>query len=779
MSQTNKTFVALGVLGSLLLLVIIFGSGTFSKFVKGQFAKVLYEETIQNVSVEKYSDNAVVITWETERPTTSQVLYAPVGKKEYQKTEIPKDEVVGKEFGSRTHKVVIENLDPKIEYQFYVSSCDESNMCGVSREGTLSVDKGIIVSPFSPSSDTTPPTQANSVEVVQITTTTARIEWGPATDDTDSQSDIFYEIQSQTACGGVCGITSSGTLHFVVSNLTPGTTYSDFYIFARDLSNNVSAPTPNISFDTDVDRNPPTPPANLVSPAKTATTVSLSWDPSTDDSAVSGYQVYLGGQIYTPTAITGTTYTVTGLTPGTSYQFSVRAIDIASNTSALSSILSVTTNSAGLTVSNVTSSGWSGISRTISWTSSAPATSQVIYDTVSHATGGVYPYATTATTNLVTSHSVVIDNLQSGATYYYKVRSVDSLGNSVYSSEQSFTTPTCANAPDTLYPFPLQMWVWKDNDKIIDPATQAYADFFSFINSHNIQVVYLYLPVSFFGNSTKVANLKTFLNTARDQYCLGVEALDGEASWVAMPGNPYFTSGPTTNAATTWAAQIVSFNNSITGNNAKLIGLQYDVEPYLLSAARGYVDGTGAPLYNPEWSDTDIVAKQKISNAFLDMMQAIRAVVAGSGLILDEAPPRWFDTATGLTDADFIRTPNGTGSITGKSVMKHLLDIVDTMTVQDYVVTGAAIYNDGRNELDYAITLGKKIRLGIETEVGYGATTSFGDVPGITCAAMMAELSDAYSRIISGNRARGFEGFGIEHYKGSNNTPAAYSALCP
>ncbi|MWC30129.1 RICIN domain-containing protein [Paenibacillus sp. MMS18-CY102] len=87
----------------------------------------------------------------------------------------------------------------------------------------------------------------------------------------------------------------------------------------------------------------PTAPTNLVSPSKTAASVSLVWTASTDNVAVTAYDVYRG------TALAGTasstSYTVTGLTANTAYSFTVKAKDAAGNVSAVSNAVSVTTSS--------------------------------------------------------------------------------------------------------------------------------------------------------------------------------------------------------------------------------------------------------------------------------------------------------------------------------------------------------------------------------------------------------------------------------------------------
>ncbi|MFF5288845.1 fibronectin type III domain-containing protein [Paractinoplanes globisporus] len=93
------------------------------------------------------------------------------------------------------------------------------------------------------------------------------------------------------------------------------------------------------------DTTAPSTPTGLASPAQTSDSVSLSWNASTDNVGVAGYQVLRGGaQVGTTTT---TSYTDTGLTASTAYSYSVRAYDAAGNTSAASAALSVSTTSGG------------------------------------------------------------------------------------------------------------------------------------------------------------------------------------------------------------------------------------------------------------------------------------------------------------------------------------------------------------------------------------------------------------------------------------------------
>ena len=109
------------------------------------------------------------------------------------------------------------------------------------------------------------------------------------------------------------------------------------------------------------DTTPPSTPTNLVVTSTTSSSASLSWTASTDNIGVTGYNVYRNG-VQVGTA-SGTSYTDTGLSAATAYQYSVTAHDAAGNLSAASGIATGTTappggGGAGCTAAYTISSDW-------------------------------------------------------------------------------------------------------------------------------------------------------------------------------------------------------------------------------------------------------------------------------------------------------------------------------------------------------------------------------------------------------------------------------------
>jgi chitodextrinase len=184
------------------------------------------------------------------------------------------------------------------------------------------------------------------------------------------------------------------------------------------------------------DTVPPTTPTGLTATSTTASSVGLSWTASTDDVAVTGYNILRNGvQLGTSTT---TSYTDSTVASSTSYTYTVTAFDAAGNVSPPSNALAVTTPASTTppVISNVAVSP-STTSATVTWTTDRASTSQVAYGTTSS-----YGSATTLDPTLVTSHSQTITGLSAGQLYHFRVSSTDNSGNTGQSGDGTFTTAT-------------------------------------------------------------------------------------------------------------------------------------------------------------------------------------------------------------------------------------------------------------------------------------------------------------------------------------------------
>lgn len=95
------------------------------------------------------------------------------------------------------------------------------------------------------------------------------------------------------------------------------------------------------------DNEAPTAPTSLAASSITATSLTLNWTASTDNVAVTGYDIYQGATKIGSS--TTTSYNVTGLTASTAYTFTVKAKDAAGNVSGDSNTVNATTTEATIT----------------------------------------------------------------------------------------------------------------------------------------------------------------------------------------------------------------------------------------------------------------------------------------------------------------------------------------------------------------------------------------------------------------------------------------------
>jgi fibronectin type 3 domain-containing protein len=97
------------------------------------------------------------------------------------------------------------------------------------------------------------------------------------------------------------------------------------------------------------DTTAPTVPTGLAATGTTTTSVPLSWAPNAVGDGVTGYDIFRNGTSIGTTAGTGTTFTDATVSPGTTYQYTVEAVDGAGNVSPASAPEPVTTPSGSQT----------------------------------------------------------------------------------------------------------------------------------------------------------------------------------------------------------------------------------------------------------------------------------------------------------------------------------------------------------------------------------------------------------------------------------------------
>jgi chitodextrinase len=181
--------------------------------------------------------------------------------------------------------------------------------------------------------DSTPPSIPGTFTAQVVSSSEISLNW---TASTDNVGVTGYHIFRN---GGLIATTT--TTSYQDTNLAPLTTYT-YTVTARDAAGNESMPSTSVSATTLVpmDTTAPSIPAGLTGTMLATSAVALSWDTSTDNVQVAGYQVMRNN---VPLATTSTpSYQDPGLSAGFTYTYTVKAYDQAGNTSGLSNPVSLT-----------------------------------------------------------------------------------------------------------------------------------------------------------------------------------------------------------------------------------------------------------------------------------------------------------------------------------------------------------------------------------------------------------------------------------------------------
>ncbi|QKS46473.1 glycoside hydrolase family 6 protein [Paenibacillus cellulosilyticus] len=187
----------------------------------------------------------------------------------------------------------------------------------------------------------------------------------------------------------------------------------------------------------------PAAPASLTATAGNAQ-VTLSWSASSGATSYNVKRATTSGGTYTTvaTGVTGTTYTNTGLTNGTTYYYVVSAVNSVGESSNSSQASATPVASATVPAAPTGLTATAGNAQVVlAWTASTGATSY----NVKRATTSGGTYTTVATG--VTGTTYTNTGLTNGTTYYYVVSAVNSVGESSNSSQASATPVAPVTVP--------------------------------------------------------------------------------------------------------------------------------------------------------------------------------------------------------------------------------------------------------------------------------------------------------------------------------------------
>ncbi len=303
--------------------------------------------------------------------------------------------------------------------------------------------------------DNTPPATPTNLTANATSPSQVALSW---TASTDNVAVTDYRVYRNGAL--VANVTSTT---YQQSNLSPSTTYT-YNVDARDESGNVSGLSAAASVTTPAapDASPPSTPLGLTVAAVSSTQINLSWLPSTDNIAVTGYHVFRGG-VQVATLGNVLTYQNSGLSPATTYSYRVRAVDASGNVSGLSSQRSATTfavpdTSPPTTPTGLTASAFSSSRINLDWNAST--------DNVAVTGYRVYRNGTFLVALGSSNTNFQDSGLAAATAYTYVVDAVDGAGNA---STISGSAAAITLAPTTA----TLQW-----DEVLFPTLSGYRVYF-------------------------------------------------------------------------------------------------------------------------------------------------------------------------------------------------------------------------------------------------------------------------------------------------------------
>jgi chitodextrinase len=194
------------------------------------------------------------------------------------------------------------------------------------------------------------------------------------------------------------------------------------------------------------DSTPPTAPSNLAATNPATTTIQLSWTASSDNCGIAAYEVMRDSVSLGSAA--GTSRTVTGLTPNTSYYFKVRARDGSNNWSDWSQVFAATpTDQSPPSAPPNLAETRTATSVSLTWSASTDDLGVVAYD-VYRTHNGANQVGPLAAAGLTFTDRLVWPETP----YVYSVKARDAAGNTSAASSVNVTTLQLPNESTATLP---------------------------------------------------------------------------------------------------------------------------------------------------------------------------------------------------------------------------------------------------------------------------------------------------------------------------------------
>lgn len=285
------------------------------------------------------------------------------------------------------------------------------------------------------------PDAPNTLTTVPVTQSSIKLTWKQGAGETG------FEIYRSRTTGGpyeFISLIAQNATTFTDTGLVKSTMY--FYKVRAVNETGASAPTNEATAKTLIDNEPPTAPSGLAFTVSTKTAVRLTWKVSTDNEQVTRYDIYVNGE--KTYSVPENFFIVSGLDSLIPYNFVVRAVDAAGNSSAASNQVTYMKADAvrgpkpGIP-SGVAAAAIDYTQIKITWNDTI--TNETGFEVTRSTTdGGTYVPVGTAPPN---STSFTDSGLAAAKKYFYRVRAISPNGESGFSPKVNATTLALPDTP--------------------------------------------------------------------------------------------------------------------------------------------------------------------------------------------------------------------------------------------------------------------------------------------------------------------------------------------